>query len=87
MKIFKQLKGWIAEMLIPGLIKWLSKSDSKLGKAVKEVNDVYEKIAKDQDGILDENEIKDISTELLEAIAAILNLFGKSVKIRIRKKV
>ncbi len=86
MKLFKNLKGYIATALLPGLLNWLAKSDTKLGKATKEVKDVVDKIRNDKDGVLDEKDIKELSTETIEAVTAILNLFGKGINIRIKRK-
>ena len=58
----------------------------QLDREYLEKQEVDDKIMKDKNGILDEQEIKDLSGETVEAIVAVFNFFGKKLEIRIRKK-
>ena len=75
-----------AKSLVLGLLKWLSKQDNKYGKASKELLEVMEKIElAAKDGVISEQEIREISKEGTDLIVSVVSLFAK-VEIKLKKK-
>jgi len=88
MTIIKMILGWIAQIAIPKAIQALAKMPNKYGIATKESFEVYEKVKKyvNNDGLLDADEIKDLTPEIIEAFIALFNVFNKKLQIRIKLK-
>lgn len=92
--ILKKIWGWFITFALPYGLKLLKKQagkDTKLGRiatSYKESEDVYLKIKEftKDDGILDANEIKELSPEIVEAFVAIFNVVDRKFQIRLINK-